>query len=817
MTKKKVTAPLTYNPGKGRPKEYLAYLNYQEMQALKRLNGNNQERGPRGLPSFPPAGAMSGGSAKSPASTSRSAGAGSRPSSGGPRSGLSGSVSPSSGSPRGSNPPGGGGSNSGSRPSGGFPSSGGGNKGNVGGMRSGPGSTGGYKTPGAGGSNADRAAINAANKTNTLSAQKAPAFKADTGRTVNVGPMGTPVKVGAPASRPSIPKATVQSPMAGQGASFASPFDARIENFQRINDARLKSGALGPEGVPSVSKIAAENARRLNAAKMAQQYSQYRSPPRGYPAAPQGVYGPRAGVGTSYLGTTDMPGMITTGVTSSYSPYSGTVNPRFNAAQTLMAYEAEKRVPGKIQDRVQPTERFRPPARGIGDIPQSYPNTPPPGIPSGFKVEKSNISRGRFGEPVLGEKEVTDRLLQEPSYRPYDIRVTSPPAPIMDVSFDTGVKNKHQYRVLPESEYSGYGNFAPPRTGGMSYTPSYDVSPTYPNYRPPSRSSYPNYRPPSESSAFDPSRLAAYDKNFGPELSASVGSDIEKALIREASPTYPDSGPPGGVRSLEGFNPATQQNDLRRQGAETYTEPYEPGQSITVVSPSGERFVMTTEQFEKLDPADQERLTEYRNYPLTSMGTAPVVEMPQISLSPEQREIVEERVDTGQIALEGTGAGLSVAFGVPGGRKLGGYLGEKYEESVKKKLDNYVLATPEQRAEMERKDPSLTAWAGIIGETPQLDRSNYTNWADRSGLRGPPDRRGGGENSGIASLGTRPTGDSTTTPTPETPSTSPGRRPDIYYMWDLGINIPSPSDPNYNQYQTYLAERLAAQRAMGYV
>lgn len=842
---KSVTAPFAYNPGKGRPKEYLAYLNYQEMQALKRLNGNNQERGPRGLPSFPPAGAMSGGSAKSPASTSKSAGAGSRPSSGGPRSGLGGSVSPSSGSPRGSNPPGGGGSNSGSRPSGGFPSSGGGNKGNTTSVnRSGPGSTGGYKTPGAGGSNADRAAINAAKKTNTVSAQKAPAFKADTGRTVNVGPMGTPVKVGAPASRPSIPKATVQSPMAGQGASFASPFDARIENFQRINDQRLKSGALGPEGVPSVSKIAAENARRLNAAKMAQQYSQYRSPPRGYPAAPQGVYGPRAGVGTSYLGTTDMPGMITTGVTSSYSPYSGTVNPRFNAAQTLMAYEAEKRVPGKIQDRVQPTERFRPPTRGIGDIPQSYPNTPPPGIPSGFKVEKSNISRGRFGEPVLREKEIVGKypaamLSEDPTMQGratfvepetgqfpaptdkkqfYD-RINVVPSP--EQSLYTGKLGKTRGIgdvQLPRSQYSGYGAEGYSTLSGIPTPESSGLLPTqYPNYRPPSRSSYPNYRPPSESSAFDPSRLAAYDKNFGPELSASVGSDIEKALIGETSLAYPDSGPPGGVRSLEGFSPATQQNDLRRQGAETYTEPYEPGQSITVVSPSGERFVMTTEQFEKLDPADQERLTEYRNYPLTSMGTAPVVEMPQISLSPEQREIVEERVEKGQIALKGAGTGVSFISGVPGGRKLGGYLGEKYAESVKKKLDNYVLATPEQRAEMERKDPSLTAWAGIIGETPQLDRSNYTNWADRSGLRGPPDRRGGGENSGIAYLGTRPTGDETTTPTPDTPSTSSGRRPDIYYMWDLGINIPSPSDPNYNQYQTYLAERLAAQRAMGYV
>jgi hypothetical protein len=68
---------------------------------------------------------------------------------------------------------------------------------------------------------------------------------------------------------------------------------------------------------------------------------------------------------------------------------------------------------------------------------------------------------------------------------------------------------------------------------------------------------------------------------------------------------------------------------------------------------------------------------------------------------------------------------------------------------------------------------------------------------------------------GIASLKDKKEGDETTTPEPDTPSATPGRRPDIYYMWDLGVNIPSPGDPNYTQYQTYLAERLAAQRAMG--
>jgi hypothetical protein len=68
MTKKRVTAPLTSNPGKGRPKEHLSYLNREEMGALRLLNGNNMERGPRGLPSFPPADAK-GSSSKASSGT----------------------------------------------------------------------------------------------------------------------------------------------------------------------------------------------------------------------------------------------------------------------------------------------------------------------------------------------------------------------------------------------------------------------------------------------------------------------------------------------------------------------------------------------------------------------------------------------------------------------------------------------------------------------------------------------------------------------------------------------------------------------------
>lgn len=100
MTKKKITAPLSYDPGKGRPKEYLAYLNWQEMQALQRLNGGNMERGPMGLPSFPPDDSIGSGQTPgtgnwtgSPGSGTTSSGAGSTTGGGSDSGSIGGSVS----------------------------------------------------------------------------------------------------------------------------------------------------------------------------------------------------------------------------------------------------------------------------------------------------------------------------------------------------------------------------------------------------------------------------------------------------------------------------------------------------------------------------------------------------------------------------------------------------------------------------------------------------------------------------------------------------------------------------------------------------
>lgn len=98
---KKVTAPKTYDPGKGRPKEHLAYLNEREMAYLRSINGNNMERGPRGLPSFPPddsLGSSSKAGTASGTSTSKTTGAGGQPGAGGQR-GAGSNTGPGSGRP----------------------------------------------------------------------------------------------------------------------------------------------------------------------------------------------------------------------------------------------------------------------------------------------------------------------------------------------------------------------------------------------------------------------------------------------------------------------------------------------------------------------------------------------------------------------------------------------------------------------------------------------------------------------------------------------------------------------------------------------
>lgn len=186
------------------------------------------------------------------------------------------------------------------------------------------------------------------------------------------------------------------------------------------------------------------------------------------------------------------------------------------------------------------------------------------------------------------------------------------------------------------------------------------------------------------------------------------------------------------------------------------------------------------------------------------------------TITPEAEEAQEEARKIAKTTRRGAQTILNLA--IPGAGTVAGLAFGALDRQVQKLVDAYQSAGMTERKAMEERYPNLIPRAQAMGINSYYGMDKYYAWAEKSGLRGTPSREGGGPG-GIASLGGGSRNDDQTgvPPTPDTPSTPSGRRPDIYYMWDLGVNIPSPSDPNYTQYQTYLAERLAAQRAMGYV
>ena len=242
---KKVTAPKTYDPGKGRPKEHLAYLNEREMAYLRSINGNNMERGPRNLPSFPPDDALGSSSkagTKSSTSTTKSSGpsmgAGGQRGAGsnyGPGSGRPGTTSSSGNSRVGD-------TSSGQR--------GAGSNYGPGSASPGTSTSGGYKGPaspmGGQGTSFSRDSL-AQQKTQVRDAiaavRNTPAFRGDAVsggiRTINVGPMQTPVKVGG--------KVDLQRTSIADSISKARPSTSISAQFPSYKYDRPLTPGMTPE------------------------------------------------------------------------------------------------------------------------------------------------------------------------------------------------------------------------------------------------------------------------------------------------------------------------------------------------------------------------------------------------------------------------------------------------------------------------------------------------------------------------------------------------------------------------------------------
>jgi hypothetical protein len=215
-----------------------------------------------------------------------------------------------------------------------------------------------------------------------------------------------------------------------------------------------------------------------------------------------------------------------------------------------------------------------------------------------------------------------------------------------------------------------------------------------------------------------------------------------------------------------------------------------------------------TEGYEKFrpapgeSPADIERAKTYFGDLGSSMNP-----IQDYTISNEAEQAQQEMQDRAERARKVAGPILNV--GVPGVGTLVNQ-GIKYADAqIQKLVDKYQGASMEERKTMEERYPNLIPRAQAMGITSYYDMDKYYSWADASGLRGVNEtsRDSGGEvsygSSGYGSGSSGSGGDSGS-------GSASGPRPQIYYEWDLGVNIPSPNDPLYTMYMTYLAERSAA-------
>lgn len=128
--------------------------------------------------------------------------------------------------------------------------------------------------------------------------------------------------------------------------------------------------------------------------------------------------------------------------------------------------------------------------------------------------------------------------------------------------------------------------------------------------------------------------------------------------------------------------------------------------------------------------------------------------------------------------------------------------GKSLTNAMRDELLTYQSATPEERAAMEAESADLIRYgqrspAGP-GTPPELAQQHLEDWNKRQ--RDAMLNQGGGDDKN------KPKEEKEDEDTTVDASNSK-YRPYLYYLWDLGVNIPSPGDSNYNLYQKYLAKQ----------
>lgn len=763
MSKKKITAPLSYDPGKGRPKEYLAYLNWQEMQALQRLNGGNMERGPRGLPSFPPL--EDTGAAQTPG-TGNWTGAPGGTSYGG---GLGGGIG--SGSDRGSL------SDSAAQTSAATSTT----------------------TPATPESTSDAEAQQAAAVSNAESAARNAALSDDARRgginSINVGPMQTPVTIGGgqiAGAISDIARQTYTPSSAALGAVTRGPGSLGSPRNIAISSALSFSESPAGLRVPDVSSslqraaLAGERMFSVSGATPEQQALVDTMAPSVLQASISTGLDPRTILGQALTeSTTSRNATKVSKLASSANNLfgvKGTGKPNQFWSGDVVKLPTKEVINGKTVTVNEPFRKYESVAQALNDYSRlvnsryssaaefENPEQQLAAIRGGGYATHPAQSYVQLG--VNNISRISIPQIDSSQYAASGFTPTQQPSENVDQRSTTGFVSDP---------------IASAAISGLTHLPS-----ILDNFRIPSipegsdaqktaLATAQKILPESAYQALVNNSLAKVVENSGFNLSDQFAAGI--GALKNAF-----SSPPSAV----GTAPAEQQiANVEEQYRAPTPLKVAPGNGY-FMKPDGTPF--TAEDIQNLPPdVYQEYMDKVRwahrtdePYPLTSAQKQKVAAAGVVTRPITSNPIVSGV--TSGIKLIGKGIGL-----LPG---AAGEAGEAMAAGAEK-IKNPAAAV----AAYERLNPLQKAQM-MANAGKSYNYGTGTSFAGRT-----PVQELGGKNYAESYA---PTNISYTPQAPETPeeaTTAETGRPYNYYLWDLGVGIPSPGDPDYNEYQAYLRDR----------
>ena len=789
---KKITAPKTYDPGKGRPKEHLAYLNEREMAYLRSINGNNMERGPKGLPSFPPKDAIGSSSKASPSrgpggpSGPNSSPSGSRGIGGGGKGSTTGGRGP--GGPSGPNS-----AASGSR------GVGGGSKGPGGpsGPNSGPSvsrgpsqaktpSAGGYKGPkspmsGQGSSfrapslRDDRAPsrdigiqqkVQEAAAKATVKSNRSLSGDLTAGgiRALNVGPMGAPVKVGN--ARPlTAPNKSYYGPKGGASLS---------------RDARMAAARSVGFNAPEVARTPgdAEAMGRMMMAESSVIRNKYGNP---LTAGLQGVGDVIRNRMISERFPNTVQGVITQ--RNQFSPMNKSTMDKYGRTmyERTPVDPTATRIAESILSGESPT---------VVGTSLNYANEATVRNKPGYSSSATKASVAAM------PKEYTFADYRRPGTYSHTFGTRDG---VSDVSFSTPDGYGPSVGSVQAASSSPITSA---RTVSASMDPTKAISDAYKTVKD-YYNSMPSLKDISQGYADVQKSIDAYRQAKTGPLSAVTGP-IADAKIKEAVTDYAAR----GVNALkDAVNYGVGSAIVGTAYAGVPSGPLMPGQKAAV---------------DTINKAEGEKILKVEDVPEATVRAedvyGPKYVSPEVQKEMADIDKMNRRVTRGAKAVPGLGPVIRAADAI-----RGAVTGTNTAEADADLKRAYMQGNAAQRAELERRNPNLTKFAQQAGLEPQLPMSNYENWRQRSfgtggasgvsttvvGSGGTPDFGSGGKFQYRPGPGVAPY-----SPPPTTTEKAERGRPQQYYNWDAGVGIPSPGDSDYTLYLKYLEEKAAARAAV---